>query len=69
LAEFTARNDVFRNWHDGVGVYASNCLITVDYAGGTRTLMSNVDKSAVKFLPLVEKFKLLDRRLDWKKLR
>jgi hypothetical protein len=67
LLETEVNNEIFQSWSDGVSVTVSNCKITANYSGGTRTLMSNVDKRAEKFLPLMNAFKNLEPQIEWEK--
>jgi hypothetical protein len=67
LADSIVASEIFQNWKDGIQIYTSNSTISVSHATGTRRLMSNVDKSAIAFLPLIDAFKNLDRKVSWEK--
>ena len=67
LAHSIVSSEIFQGWKDGIQIHSSNSTISVNHAQRTRRLMSNVDKSTVAFLPLMDAFKTLDSQLNWEK--
>ena len=66
LAETIVNNQAFKSWHDGIMINVSNCTISVRHRKGTKSPMSNVDETATAYLPMVNAFKALDAKADWK---
>lgn len=71
-AEFTALLKSFAGDDDViewalVDLYRSNCTINFTHSKGTLQMMSYVTEKTTYFLPKVEVFKQLDKKLDWKK--
>ncbi|MEP6946031.1 MAG: hypothetical protein ABJA02_08950 [Acidobacteriota bacterium] len=69
LVDAITSNPAFRSWRDGTMINVSNCSITVTYAGGSRSPMSNVSEKATDYLPMVLAFKELEKQLDWKAVK
>ena len=67
LAKSIANNDIFKDWRNGKEIFTSNSKIMVRHTNGTIQLLSNVDKATVKFLPMMESFRQLDRKIKWEK--
>jgi hypothetical protein len=66
IASLIVANDAFRSWNDGIMINVSNTTVSVEYSGGTRSPMSNVDEKTIAFLPMVEAFKELEKQINWK---
>lgn len=66
LVKSIVNNTAFKTWRLGTMINVSNCSITVEYSGGTKTPMSNVDETATEFLPMVDAFKQLEKGINWK---
>lgn len=48
-------------------ITVSNSKISAVHPKGTRTVMSNVDKTATAFLPMLDAFKRFDAETKWEK--
>ena len=66
LVKTIVSNGAFKAWRMGTMITVSNCSITVEYSGGTKTVMSNVDENTTAYLPMVNAFKETEKRLKWK---
>lgn len=67
LAAVVAGNEAFRFWNDGMSVTARNTSVIARYADGSaKSPMSNVDDKTTVFLAMIEAFRELDARTDWK---
>jgi hypothetical protein len=69
LTKIIVNNEAFKSWREGTMINVSNCSITVKHTKGSKTPMSNVGDGATAFLPMVEAFKKLDAKVDWKKVQ
>jgi len=66
LVKSIVGNTAFKAWRQGTMINVSNCSITVEYPGGTKTPMSNVDETTTEFLPMIDAFKQLEKKISWK---
>jgi len=69
LTRAIVTNETFKAWREGTMITVSNCSITVVHAGGTKTIMSNVDEKATAFLPMVQAFQSLETQTSWNLLK
>lgn len=68
LAKTITENKAFKAWQDGIMINVSNSEVSATHPKGTRTVMSNVDEKTIQFLPMLDAFKQLDKKIDWEKL-
>jgi hypothetical protein len=68
LTKLIVNNQAFQNWNDNMLINVSNCTVSVRYAGGTKSPMSNVDDRATAYLPMVKAFQELDAKTVWEKV-
>lgn len=68
LAQAIVTNDAFKSWHGGTMITVSNCSITVNQTGGTKTVMSNVDERTSVFLQMIDAVKKAESQVKWKDL-
>ncbi len=47
-------------------ITVSNCTITVNYSGGSRSVMSNVDQKTTVYLQMIDAIKKLESQIKWK---
>ena len=66
LAQAIVTNDAFKSWRVGTMITVSNCSITVDHSGGTKTVMSNVDEKTSVFLQMIDAIKKAESQVKWK---
>jgi len=66
LAQAIVTNDAFKSWRVGTMITVSNCSITVDHSGGTKTVMSNVDEKTSVFLQMIDAIKKAESPIKWK---
>ena len=66
LVKTIVSNEAFKAWREGTMITVSNCSITVEYSGGTKTVMSNVNENSSVFLAMVNAFKEAEKRSKWK---
>lgn len=66
LVKTIVSNEAFRAWRTGTMITVSNCSITVEYSGGTKTVMSNVNENSSVFLAMVDAFKEAEKLSKWK---
>lgn len=66
LIKVIISNEAFKAWRQGTMINVSNCSISVEHAGGTKTVMSNVDEKTTVFLQMVDAFTQLEKQLSWK---
>jgi hypothetical protein len=66
LIKVIISNEAFKAWRQGTMINVSNCSISVEHAGGTKTVMSNVDEKTTVFLQMVDAFRQLEKQRSWK---
>jgi len=66
LVKNVVSNEAFKAFKRGMSITVSNCSVTVAYGNDTKTAMSNVDEKTIVFLEMINAFKQLEKRLDWK---
>jgi len=66
LAKTIVSNDAFKAWRRGTLINVSNCSISVEHGGETKTVMSNVDETTTVFPQMVDAFRQLEKQLKWK---
>lgn len=66
IVDTITANKGFKEWRNGTSLYVSNCTITVNHSGGSKSPMSNVSEKTTAYLPMVEAFKELEKQLTWK---
>ena len=66
LAQAIVTNDAFKSWRVGTMITVSNCSITVNHSGGTKTVMSNVDEKTSVYLQMIDAIKQAESQIKWK---
>jgi hypothetical protein len=66
LAQTIVTNDAFKSWREGTMITVSNCSISVDHSGGTKTVMSNVDEKTTTYLKMIDAIKKTEKQLNWR---
>jgi hypothetical protein len=66
LAQAIVTNAAFKSWREGTMITVSNCSITVNHSGGTKTVMSNVDEKTSVFLQMIDAIKKTESQIKWK---
>lgn len=65
LAQAIVTNEAFRSWREGTMITVSNCSITVNYSGGIKSVMSNVDEKTTVYLQMIDAIKKLESQIKW----